>query len=291
MAVPETDRDLVWLRQCLQVAVGLELSTIPPYLCGWWSIHDRGSQAARLVRRVVGDEMHHLGVVCNLLVAVGARPLIQQAAMSYPGRLPGGVHPGVTVYLSGLTKPLVHDVMMAIEAPDKPLARAVNASPSIGDFYSAVLAAFHRTRPRLTATGQLAERVGSDVLTPVATLADVERAIAVVKEQGEGTASSPDDAFGDDHPAHYYAFGEIYHERRLRRVGRTWEFTGPAIPFPSARPMARVPAGGWPHPAAPVRRLLEHFDENYHAVLHHLQNAWDHGDRRALNAAVHAMRG
>ncbi|MEU6281044.1 ferritin-like protein [Streptomyces sp. NPDC047028] len=290
MAVPEHRRDVDWIRESLQIAVQLELATIPPYLCGWWSIHDRTSQAARLIRRVVADEMYHLGVVSNLLVAVGGRPRIMDAAMSYPGQLPGGVRAGVTVYLSGLTKSLVHDVMMAIEAPDQPLARA-DAASGIGDFYDAVLAAFRRARPELSAEGQLAKHIGSDVLKPVASLDDVEHAIGIVKEQGEGTTSSPADAFGDDQPAHYYAFGEIYHERRLQRVGHRWEFSGQAIPFPSTRPMAAVPAGGWPGPSPAVRRLLGRFDGTYHAVLHHLESAWSEGDPRALNAAVHAMHG
>lgn len=124
LAMPEDGRGIDWLRSALQVAVELELSTIPPYLCGWWSIRDRGADAARLIRRIIDDEMYHLGVVCNLLVAVGGRPRIRAAAPTYPGPLPGGVRAGVTVYLSGLTRSFVHDVMMAVEAPR-------NHSPSV----------------------------------------------------------------------------------------------------------------------------------------------------------------
>ncbi|MFI9805107.1 ferritin-like protein [Streptomyces sp. NPDC052301] len=290
LAVPEAGRGIGWLRSALQVAVELELATIPPYLCGWWSIRDRRGEAARLIRRVVGDEMYHLGVVCNLLVAVGGRPRIRQAAPHYPGPLPGGVRPGVHVYLSGLTRAFVHDVMMAIEAPEHPLARTTQAH-SIGHFYGHLMAAFRRTAPHLSPRGQLSDRIGSDVLRPVRTLDDVERSIEIIKEQGEGTAASPADAFHGDHPAHYYAFAEIYHGRRLRRTAHGWHFTGAAVPFPDARPMARVPAGGRPHPPAPVRRLLAQFDGTYHAVLDALDRAWRGGGPSALGAAVHAMRG
>lgn len=41
----------------------------------------------------------------------------------------------------------------------------------------------------------------------------------------------------------------------------------------------------------PVRRLLDHFDTTYDAVLDTLETAWDGGDPSALRAAVHAMRG
>lgn len=291
LAVPEAGRRVDWLRSALQTAVGLELATIPPYLCGWWSIRDRGSEAARLIRRIVGDEMFHLGVVCNLLVAVGGRPRIKDAAPVYPGPLPGGVRAGLTVYLSGLTKSFVHDVMMAIEAPDEPLDRSVDSSPGVGTFYSEILKAFQSVAPELSARGQLSARIGSDVLKPVGTPDDVERAIEIIKEQGEGTASSPATAFDDDYPAHYYAFGEIYHGRRLREDDGDWRFTGAPVRFPDTRPMAPVPAGGWPNPPGEIRRLLDGFDSTYNTVLNNLDMAWAGGGHRTLHAAIHTMRG
>ncbi|MGQ4513090.1 ferritin-like domain-containing protein [Streptomyces sp. DW26H14] len=290
LAVPGTARDVDWLRSSLQTAVAIELSTIPPYLCGWWSVKDRKSEAAVLIRRIVGDEMYHLGVVCNLLVAVGGRPRIKEAAPTYPTPLPGGVRAGVNVYLSGLTRPFVHDVMMAIEAPETPLTRSGQKSPTVGDFYEELLRAFRRTKPALTSRGQLSSRIGSDVLQPVGDLDGVERSIEIVKEQGEGTTSSPDDTFGDDGPAHYYAFGEIYHGRRVRDSGGSWGFTGSSVPFPEARPMARVPAGGWPDPPVRVRRLLDQFDTTYNTVLENLDEAWNGGGADSLNSAVRAMR-
>lgn len=291
LTVAEGDRDLDWIRAALQVAVELELSTIPPYLCGWWSVKDRNCQAARLIRRVIDDEMYHLGVVCNLLVAVGGQPRIKAAAPVYPGPLPGGVRAGLTVYLSGLTRSFVHDVMMAIEAPETPLARSSATAPSVGAFYSELLRAFRATAPELSADRQLSERIGTDNVKPVQSIDDVEHSIETVKEQGEGTSSSPGDAFQDDHPAHYYAFGEIYHGCCLQKTGSAWEFTGDPVPFPDARPMARVPADGWPGASAHVTQLLDRFDVTYHAVLDSLETAWAGGGPRSLDAAVHAMRG
>ncbi|AZM79872.1 hypothetical protein D1J63_00965 [Streptomyces sp. KPB2] len=291
LAVPHSGRGVDWLREALQVAVALELATIPPYLCGWWSVGDRTSHVARLVRRIIGDEMYHMGVVCNLLVAVGGRPRITDAALAYPGPLPGGVRDGVNVYLSGLNRPFVHDVMMAIEAPETPLARGLNGSPSIGHFYDDLMNAFRTTAPELSARGQLSQHIGSDVLEPVTDLDGVERAIETIKEQGEGTTSSPEDAFGDDYPAHYYAFGEIYHGRQLRREHDGWRFTGAPVPFPDARPMARVPAGGWPDPSKRVQDLLDRFDTAYAKVLSTLEAAWADGDARTLRSAVRTMGG
>ncbi|MGK3941537.1 ferritin-like protein [Streptomyces caeruleatus] len=289
LAVPEVGRDIEWLRSALQVAVELELSTIPPYLCGWWSIGDRGSHAARLIRRIIDDEMYHLGVVSNLLVAVGGRPRIKAAAPTYPGPLPGGVRPGVTVYLSGLTKSLVQ-MMMTIEAPEEPLALSDSASHSIGAFYGAMLDGLRAVAPEMSARGQLSARIGSDELRPVRTLLDAEHSIDIIREQGEGTSRSPADSFADDHPAHYYAFAEIYHGRELRQTDEGWTFTGAPVPFPDARPMARVPAGGWSQPSNPVQQLLDRFDSTYTTVLTSLEAAWADGGPRALGTAIHAMR-
>jgi hypothetical protein len=231
--------------------------------------------------------MYHLGVVCNLLVAVGGQPRIKDAAPVYPGPLPGGVRPGVTVRLAGLTRSLVHDVMMAIEAPEAPLAR--DDGLSIGAFYGGLLDAFRSVAPRLSTDGQLSKRIGTDDLAPAADLDAVARSIEIVREQGEGTSASPNDAFQDDHPAHYYAFAEIYHGRRLQQNGGTWEFTGEAVPFPDTRPMAEVPAGGWPDPPTQVGQLLERFDSTYATVLESLESAWAGGGPSSLNTAVRAM--
>jgi hypothetical protein len=291
LAVPQEGRGVAWLRSALQVAVGLELATIPPYLCGLWSVKDRGSEVARLIQRIVGDEMYHLGIVCNLLVAVGGRPQIKAAAPVFPGPLPGGVRAGVTVYLSGLTKPFVRDVMMAIEAPEESLVRSARPSPTVGEFYADVLKAFRVVQPELSVRGQLSQYVFSDDLYPVETLDDVESAIGIIREQGEGTSSSPSDSFEDDHPAHYYAFGEIYYGRELRETDDGWKYVGGPVPFPEVRPMARIPVGGWPHPPVHVGRLLFRFDATYSTVLDTLDAAWAGGGHRSLGAAIHAMRG
>ncbi|MFI9274442.1 ferritin-like protein [Kitasatospora sp. NPDC052896] len=290
LAVPGDRRDVHWIRAALQVAVELEFATIPPYLCAWWSVRDRGHQAARLIRRIVNDEMYHMGLACNLLVAVGGRPRIADAVPSYPGPLPGGVRPGLIVHLSGLTKEYVHEVLMRIETPETPLARMAGGPPSIGAFYTGLLEAFRDVRPELSAEGQLADRIGPDRLLPMESLDDVEQAIEIIKEQGEGTSGSPDSRFDSETPAHYYAFGEIYHEHRLRRVDGVWEFTGERVPFPEVSPMGSVPAGGWTAPRPEAERLLRRFDATFTEMLRRLEAAWTAGDPGTLRAAVHAMR-
>ncbi|NMO90363.1 ferritin-like domain-containing protein [Actinomycetospora sp. TBRC 11914] len=111
MRVDDTDRDVDWLHTALQAAVELELATIPPYLCAMWSVDDpNGTDPVRaLIKSIAVEEMGHMATACNLLTAIGGTPQINTAAAvpQYPGPLPGGVHPGLTIPLSGLTKDLV----------------------------------------------------------------------------------------------------------------------------------------------------------------------------------------
>ena len=79
------------LIELVQNAMRLEFATIPPYLTAmlslkpgqnrdiWWAIHD-----------VVVDEMLHLLIGCNLLNALGGRPVLDDPAFvpHYPGPLP-----------------------------------------------------------------------------------------------------------------------------------------------------------------------------------------------------------
>src|SRR5229473_146281 len=151
---PEAQHDLAWLRQSLQAAIELELATIPPYLCGLWSIKAQGGPAYDLIDSVVLEEMLHMGLVCNMLTAIGGTPQIvagYQERIAYPGPLPGGVRPELTVYLAGLTQDYLKNVFMEIEYPESgPVALALGQIyPTIGALYGAILEAFQALSPEL----------------------------------------------------------------------------------------------------------------------------------------------
>ncbi len=294
LAVPAPSRDTDWLRRALQVAVELELATIPPYLCAWWSVRDRSATVANLIRGIVTDEMFHMGLACNMLVAVGGRPRIVGVTPDYPARLPGGVRGELTVYLSGLTRAYVRDVLMAIETPESPLPEPSAGPPTIGEFYDGVVTAFLDHRPELSVRGQIGQRIGPDELRPMRTLDDVLAAVEIIKEQGEGSSTSPEapsgEATGGNRAlAHYYAFAEIYHGRTLEEDDGLWAFSGPPIPFPDVHPMGVVPRGGWPHPPREAAALLRRFDTAYGELLRDLEAAWQSADHGALNRAIKAM--
>ena len=50
------------------------MSTIPPYLYAMYSIKDQKSDAACLIASIAVEEMLHLALTTNLLLALGGEP-------------------------------------------------------------------------------------------------------------------------------------------------------------------------------------------------------------------------
>jgi hypothetical protein len=116
--------DLDSLRQSLQLAVQLEHATIPPYLCALFSIlPGTNVEVAGVIRGVVLEEMFHMALACNLLNAVGGHPQIAAPGFvpRFPGHLPAGVRPDLTVTLKKCSKEHIRNVFMAIEQPADPV--------------------------------------------------------------------------------------------------------------------------------------------------------------------------
>jgi hypothetical protein len=291
LQVPVEQQDLPWLKEALQWAVELEFATIPAYLSGLWSIKpipDGPNPASDMIRGVVLEEMLHLGIACNMLTAIGGIPQI--TAPTFPGPLPGGVQPKLTVYLAGLTRELVECVYMQIELPEHPLAED-EPSPTIGAFYDAISKLFaalfppDHQFPKKNQIDNFTIDVGQRVetLNALGSLDDVQQAITTIKEQGEGTATSPDAPQFGGSLAHYYVFGEIFHGKKLIKVDDGWQYAGDEIPFPDCYPVKRVPAEGYP--GLPV---MQRFNGTYSKLIGHLQDAWS-GDASQLDEAVTTM--
>jgi len=290
---PEAQHDLAWLRQSLQAAIELELATIPPYLCGLWSIKAQGGPAYDLIDSVVLEEMLHMGLVCNMLTAIGGTPQIVAGyqQLTYPGPLPGGVRPKLMVYLGGLTKDYLGSVYMEIEFPEKgPVALAFGEEyPTIGAFYDAISSAFEQLAPPMSTKNQLISEGIS--LTKVGTVADAVKAITEIKEQGEGTSQSPLATDFGGELAHYYRFAEIFNGKKLIQVGGKWNYSGDPIPFPDVYPMTPVPAGGYPNPSSQTKQALQAFNQKFATVLNNLESAWTNGNQNDLSKAVGTMLG
>ena len=298
-----------WLHDALAAAIKLEFSTIPPYFCALWSIKDQGSSVANAIRQVVQEEMLHMALACNMLVAIGGTPRIADPdfAPVYPGHLAGGVHDDLVVSLSGLTDDVVRGFMV-IELPERTMQdeteRLKKASqiPSnsrghetIGQFYDRMEQAFRWLDPPLLHDRQIS---GPLSWFPVHTLAEVHEAIALIKHQGEGSDAAPlEYSLGmSDKPelAHFYRFLEIHARQRVYfdEDAGMWDLHGD-LPWPETYPMAPVPTGGYPTPETEISEevagLLNTFDENYSRLLCQLEGLWASGDQGHLIHAIETM--
>lgn len=212
----------------LQLAIELEHSTIPPYLYALYSLDPaRNASIYTLILSIVQEEMLHMSLACNILNAIGGKPVIDRAKFipRYPGPLPGSVEQGLIVGLSGFTKPLVKCTFMVIEEPEDPLNFPVRegmlaAAPrqTIGEFYDRIekeIIEISKHRNIFTGDRRKQLTAGFADLIAVTDVDSAVQAINLIVEQGEGTTTSPLDP--QDLPAHYYRFAEIYYGKKLIR--------------------------------------------------------------------------
>lgn len=128
------------LRTHIELAIQVELSTIPPYLYAMYSIEDETSEAALLLRSIVTEEMLHAALATNLLLAVGGQPDFTSTSYmpTYPAELPHH-EPPLVVGLEPCSIELVEAVFMPIEQPE---IHGAPAQPdrfeTLGQFYHAL---------------------------------------------------------------------------------------------------------------------------------------------------------
>ena len=239
------------LREHLAIAATVELTTIPPYLFAMYSIENQDSDAARLIASVVVEEMLHVTLVTNLLLAVGGEPDFgPDSVPSYPSLLPHHT-PELLVTLEGCTPELIRNTFMVIEIPRAPGAPAEDdIFETLGQFYAALIDALER----LDAGGDLyanhqphrqlaepsfyspvkfdAEDSGGLMLIDDKISAD--RALEIIVDQGEGLS---DEKWADpshQELTHFYKYEQI--ASGVTPIGDVWPvLSNPrTVDFPSA---------------------------------------------------------
>jgi len=297
-------RDVTWLQSALQSAIELELSTLPPYLCGYWSLKDGNCYPATQLNKIFFQEMLHFGFACNLLSATGRQPevLAGYGRISYPGPLPGGVvpacdgdlvpcDPNFKVQLGFTDFHAFAWMATQIEYPEDPVPKprlllAEETFPSIGQFYDAILQAFQENTAKIPydKTHQLS---GPLQLKIVDGLAAATSAIHLIQQQGEGGNKYPFSAPGV--LSHFYAFGELYYLKKYQfdPTTQTGDWTGDPISIPDDEvyPMTPVPEGGYASPPPDVTD----FDSCFTQMLKYLESAWGDGGKAALGKAMSIM--
>jgi hypothetical protein len=126
------------LRTHLELAIGVELSTVPPYLYAMYSIEDQSSEAALLIRSVVAEEMLHAALAANLLLAVGGNPDFTSPDLlpRYPSDLPHH-KPTLTLNIKRASEQQVKELFLVIEQPE------VHADPPEDDIYTSLGQFYH----------------------------------------------------------------------------------------------------------------------------------------------------
>jgi hypothetical protein len=276
------------LHEFLQNAIELEHSTIPPYLTALFSLKPGTNQdIACLIRSVVVQEMLHMTISANILIAIGGHPEINHKNFipDYPGHLPMNVG-DLWVGIEAFSIPLVQNVFMAIEQPEHPakvtklFEATLEEFATIGQFYDALKEQIQKLGPKIFVETKAPPQVvvskwfSQNELFPITDPDSACRAIDVIKIEGEGTPSDPFASPFD--LAHYFKFAEIVEGRKVISTPTGFSYGGDPIPFD--------PSGVWP--LRPNCKIAD-FAPNTQARTRITQFAYDYAN--LLNALHHAF--
>jgi Ferritin-like len=292
------------VKSAIQGAINLEFATIPIYLYAKFSILDgANSQATSLIDSVVGEEMIHMCLACNLLNAIGGAPQI--TSPTFPGYLPGDVAKDTKFHLLPFTPDAMAQAML-IEEPveaisvNKGVAEA-DLSLTIGEYYTAIrdaLKALDRAG-KITWTGanQISDnQFFAGQLFPITDIDTASAAIEIIVSEGEGTPQYPGNPGSpldfQNELAHYYRFWEIAKNQVLEvaddgdgyRWGETlgvdWQSVYPAIPDPETYDFTHEPQA--------ARDAQDACNRAYSAMIDALASAFN-GQPDYLGLAVRHM--
>lgn len=291
------------LRDHLQVAMQIELATIPPYLTALFSIKDGTNVAvAELIRSVAMEEMLHLTLAANLLNAVGGTPRLTGKDI-VPCYSPSGIRlPYSALDFDIKIERFGHSCIrtfMNIENPAKSQRAEGDDYHSIGQFYAAIGEGFETVvellgeakvftgdKPRQVA-GPLYYGGGGEAFA-VTCLKEAMKAIDEIVSEGEGADDHSiwdgDQRYGQaPEPSHYCRFVEIDTGKRFK-AGDTLQSgpSGPplAVDWESVWPMkADQACADWPK-GSPIRARLDAFAATYSEFLRLLEAAFNESPAR-----------
>ncbi|TDE35689.1 ferritin-like protein [Actinomadura sp. 6K520] len=242
------------LKNHLLQAAALEMQTIPMYLYSMYSIQGRGRSrwdpgmgAARLIRSIVVEEMLHLCLVRNILVALGHGDDIRLCSRTFVPSYPQLMlhrHPPLTLQLQPCTRQVVADIFMEFE---RPKARPEESKPgpgeyaTIGQFYKAVIKGledladehgpelWRDNRPDRQYVSGYWNKDGGGEPVKVTNLSTAKQAMKLIVDQGEGInperPTVPIDPLeprpGDDELPHYTKFSRI--AEGIEPIGPVWD--------------------------------------------------------------------
>lgn len=284
----------------VQDAIRLEHATIPAYLASYFSLMpDTNAEVADIIRSIVIEEMLHMSIACNLLIAIGGSPEIDKPGFvpTYPGKLPMDAGQGVTVGLGPCSVEQIRKTFMQIEAPEKPIEfpkmlKAAAAPPTIGQFYHKLLEALKRMGPGAFKGDFDLEVTGSEwfkgLLFPITDYDSAARAVNIIVVQGEGTTTSPEDEEGG--LAHYYRFRQIVEGHLLVKEPKGWSYSGAPVTVDPAgvyRMAENAKAADYPE-GSKARFAVDRFNASYSDLLRALHDTFN-GNPDRIDVAMGLM--
>jgi Ferritin-like len=305
------------LRNLLQAAVELELSTIPPYLCALYSLKPESNGTARLIiRSVVVEEMLHMVLAANVLNAIGGEPRVtgREHAPRYPHELPDGVVLDLLPFgpeaIEGFLKvenpqsshrTLAADhPLVAGRRPDTQLAYATTITQgptTIGAFYAEIIEGLEAAATmgeQALFCGDPARQItrdyyyaGGGIPLPVTDLESARAALAEIVDQGEGDQASMYDKDGD--LGHYFRFKQLKYGRSYLPLDDAGTPSGHQIDvdWTAAYPMIANPRGE-DYADPELRAASNAANRTWSGLLRQLEAAFN-GFPEALLTAVPAM--
>lgn len=300
----------------VQKVIELEHATIPPYLCGYFSI-EQGSNAlaAEIIRSVVVEEMLHFTIACNLMNALGGSPSIDSPDFVpiYPDQLPFGIGKHFKVHLGKCSVAQVRDVFMRIEEPEDPIdpdrlrsMLATRTCPTdedltIGELYNILsmklgdLEAEANQNNKTIFVGHEDRQVvplqwfGANEVWVINNIKTAQDGIALIVDQGEGAKSDPFDEQGN--PAHYYRFQQIVEGRMLdEAIKDKAVFSGEPVVLDTDKifNMDEKPRIAKYKEGSFSRRMATQFSYNYTKLLRSLHDTYN-GNPAGIDRSMGSM--
>ena len=302
----------------LRIAMEVELSTIPTYLCAIYSLKPDSNQAARQVMHsVVIEEMLHLTLAGNVLRATGGLAQLnsKEFVPSYPTPLPDSDIPGFKVPLQKFGRDAL-DVFKRIELPSRPKDKPdAFGWHTIGQFYDGLQQGIDKLCDKLGTAevfdGRVEDQIwpddyygGSGEVVVVANEdpetahVNAKRAMDEIVNQGEGMHHEVMDGDhipgkGDQEfpvPAHYFRFDEVCRERYYKADDAPGKPTGAVlhVDWEDVYNMQKNPMMHNYDEGSEIYAAMLDFNRTYMGLLNLLNDAFNK-DRTLLMKAVGVM--
>ena len=311
------------LRELLQFALMLELSTIPPYATACYSIKEQGqydrsapqvvnAEPIEVIRQVMVEEMLHIVLVANVMNAIGLAPVMNDPDQlpKYPRKLLGDR--GTEVRLRRFDPEQVksfREIERSVEDPRQ--ARKGNYT-TIGGFY---LYLQQRLRDAAKTwgeaqifTGQIDRQIGKGdyygaggAIILVFDLQTACDAISKIMDEGEGADLGKGAGDGDPIPgpkgqsrediAHYFKFNEILHSRYYQPEDGVDDVPSGGdmvVDWSAVNPMRDDPTAADYADLPDIRAISDSFNAAYSALLDGLNAAFN-GNKAQLAGLVPVM--